>query len=211
MLLSSRFYCVPLLSLAALFLSGCGGSSSSSLATAAPIIPTAPVTPTPPVTTLAPVVGHYAVLPLGLLPGFTYSSGTAINSQGQVTGLCEQGTTASSATHAFLYTNGISHDLGLPAGYTAGAGAGIDDAGDVVVNGTNADASGASALDHPFLYTNGTYSSLAAPLGSLARALISSKGENRWHQPNFPCPLFAFSGKRWKRKKPWRSSGLYEL
>ena len=165
--LPRSIYVVLLAGIAAA-LSGCGGSSST------------PAAVTTPVTAAA----HYSVVALGLLPGFTSGSGAAINNSGQVVGLCQGESfnpdgTIEYTSHAFLYAGGALHDLGVPTGYVRSVGAGIDDAGDVLVNGENDDnGSGSpSPIDHPFLYHNGTFSSLALPAADvLAHGLISSNG-----------------------------------
>jgi len=84
-----------------------------------------------------------------LFPSGTRANG--INSSGVVVG---QGMITSSSFHAFLYSGGKMVDLG--GGYQASASA-INDAGQVVGNGTTAGA---------FLYSNGKMVSLGVPPGA---------------------------------------------
>jgi len=71
--------------------------------------------------------------------GGTATITAAINDSGEVVGLVEP---ANSSVHAFLYSQGITHDLGLLDGDTESAANGINDLGHVV---------GVSAL-YPFLF-----------------------------------------------------------
>jgi probable HAF family extracellular repeat protein len=91
-----------------------------------------------------------------LFPSGTQAWG--INSSGMVVG---QGWVNSSSFHAFLYTGGNMIDLG--GGYQAAAAA-INDAGQIVGNGTTAGA---------FRYFNGKMTSLGFPAGASASSAFA--------------------------------------
>jgi probable HAF family extracellular repeat protein len=97
-----------------------------------------------------------------LFPSGTRAHG--INSSGQVVG---EGWLTSSSFHAFLYSGGKMVDLG--GGYQASAAA-INDAGQIVGNGTTAGA---------FLYSNGKMVSLGVPAGATSSGAnaINSTGQ----------------------------------
>ena len=78
-----------------------------------------------------------AIADLGTLGG-TSSRGYGINASGQVTG---ESLTSSGVNQAFLYSNGNMLDLNCAIGsaatqYTLIAGQGINDSGQIVVNGS---------------------------------------------------------------------------
>ena len=74
---------------------------------------------------------------------------TSINNQDQVVG---RASTPTGDNHPFLYSGGVSYDLGtLPGGHTAGA-TGINDRGTVIGYSEYDSAGGQS---HPFVYQNG--------------------------------------------------------
>src|SRR5438552_2395146 len=82
---------------------------------------------------------------LGILPGSTSSTATAINNSGQVVG--------NSGNHAFFWDKGVMTDLGTLPGYTGSVVArAINDSGQVV---------GASG-NHAFLWENGAMRDLGA-------------------------------------------------
>ena len=169
MFLFPRSVCsIALVGAAALTLSGCGGGSPT------------PAAPAPP----GAIAAHYTIIPLGILPGFNNSSGAAVNSQGQVAGLCYQAglnvdSTAFQNFRAFLYAGGGMHDLGVPTGYTSSTGDGIDDAGDVVLNTQGSmTVSGVSVLSrHPFLSHGGALTSIVTPDATQSGAVISGNGQ----------------------------------
>jgi probable HAF family extracellular repeat protein len=89
------------------------------------------------------------------------SRANGINSSGVVVG---QGLVTSSSFHAFQYSSGQMVDLG--GGYQASASA-INDAGQVVGNGTTAGA---------FLYSNGKMVSLGVPSGATSSGANAING-----------------------------------
>ena len=108
----------------------------------------------------------YTVTDLGTLPGGN-SFGYGINNAGQVTG----NSTTSSATHAFLYSNGSMSDLGTLGG-TNSTGYGINDSGQVT--GFSTISAGAS---HAFLYSNGSMSDLGTLGGNSFGYGINNAGQ----------------------------------
>jgi probable HAF family extracellular repeat protein len=96
--------------------------------------------------------------------------GVGINDSGQIAGTAGSFNSA----QAFLYSEGVFHNLGtLPGDYSSAAD-GISNAGQVVGNSDGASGS------HPFLYSNGTMQALGslAGGGGLAYAEgISNNGE----------------------------------
>ena len=97
------------------------------------------------------------------------SDGTGINDAGQV---CGYGWPTTVSTHAFLYSNGVTTDLGTLGGAESVAEA-IGASGQVV--GQSANAAG---VTHGFLYQNGKMTDLGVPAGdSMSSAIaISSNG-----------------------------------
>ncbi len=85
--------------------------------------------------------------PLGGSPGGT--TGNAINSSGQVTG--SSSTASNGPAHAFLYSAGVTSDLGTLGGLAA-TGLGINDSGEVVGQIENV---GAQTSPYGFVYLNG--------------------------------------------------------
>ena len=98
----------------------------------------------------------YSITDLGTLPGGSYSSAYAINSNGQVVGSSD---TAAGALHAFLYSDGAMVDLGSVIATNSIAN-GINDAGQVV--GTCFDSGFAWDEGFSFLYSGGSISYLGA-------------------------------------------------
>jgi probable HAF family extracellular repeat protein len=92
------------------------------------------------------LLSGFSITDLGTLGG-NDSRAAALNQQGDVVG---QSTTASGATHAFLYTDGEMIDLGTLGGRNSYAFA-LNDKGDVV--GKSETGTGTT---HAFLYTGGT-------------------------------------------------------
>ena len=70
---------------------------------------------------------------LGTLPGFTESSGTALNKQGEVIGIAirDNAPRSRQTRHPFLYRAGQMKDLGSPAGNGRNFAAGINNAGQI--------------------------------------------------------------------------------
>jgi probable HAF family extracellular repeat protein len=103
---------------------------------------------------------------LGLLPGFAVGTAQAINSAGEVVGTMN--TRGFPTTqHAFVYRAGVLSDLntliyGNP-GFTLSDARGIDDAGEIIVNGT------VNFVDHAYLLKPHTATAIpAAPAGLTA-------------------------------------------
>jgi probable HAF family extracellular repeat protein len=101
---------------------------------------------------MSPVAaGRYTVEEIPSLGGW-YIEPRAINNHGQVTGFSDVDTSGQS--HAFLYSDGRSIDLGTLGGGESFANA-INDAGEVVGS-----AETASGFEHAFAYRNGTMQDL---------------------------------------------------
>ncbi len=102
---------------------------------------------------------------LGTLPGGSFSQATGINNNGQVAGF---GDTADDV-QAFLYSDGVMHDLGG----TDSQALAINDRGQVV-----GDSEFGSGPPHSFLYSDGTIQDLGTlPGGSYSYALaINNNG-----------------------------------
>jgi len=100
----------------------------------------------------------YAITDLGLLPGFVWTYGTAINASGQVAGTAH---TPPGYNSAVLFSDGTVTDLGLPA---PSFGFGINDSGQVV----------GSAHGHAFLYSDGE----TIDLGTLGGRFNIARGIN---------------------------------
>jgi probable HAF family extracellular repeat protein len=99
-----------------------------------------------------------------------FGSGQAINNAGHVVGAVD--TTPTGPQHAFLYSGGVTHDLGVPAGYTDSRALGVNDRDQVV--GVASDNSGGNG-DHGFLYSKGVMTVVTPTTG---RALaINDKGQ----------------------------------
>jgi probable HAF family extracellular repeat protein len=100
---------------------------------------------------------RYTITDLGILPGNTPPSGDtsvgyAVNLFGQVTGYAlVPGPCLYECMHAFLYSNGVMHDLGTLPGGRFSVGNGINN--QVEVTGFSEVAGGNS---HAFLYSEGT-------------------------------------------------------
>ena len=128
------------------------------------------------VAALQPAFGQgFTIKDLGTLPGGTTSFAFAINNRGQVVG---EATTASGATHAFLFDDGVMVDLGTLPGGTFSTAAAINDRGQVV--GTSSTANTANlSRDHAFLFENGVMVDLGTlPGGDVSEALgINNHGE----------------------------------
>ena len=149
-------------------LSGCGGGSHTS---------PAPDVPAP----AAGAAAHYSVTALGILPGYSYSAGAALNSRGQVVGTCNRSAVNANDLpitqyRAFLYTGGKMQDLGVPDGYVSSTGDGIDEAGDIIVN-TEAPNSGGLPHRQPFLDRNGVLTLIPTAGSTLSGAGISPSGQ----------------------------------
>src|SRR5262249_5254442 len=85
-----------------------------------------------------------------------HSYAEALNASGQVVGESDNQPGDSSTQHAFLYSNGVMHDLGTLGGPTSFAFV-INASGEVVGRSDvpGADGSGPTGT-HAFLYQNGT-------------------------------------------------------
>ena len=96
---------------------------------------------------------------LGALPGGgSYGQGLAVNASGQVAGVSGFGSYGppNYPTHAFLFANGVMHDLGTLGGIYS-SGDSINDAGVVVGQASTAidpDTMG-HTVPHAFIYLNG--------------------------------------------------------
>ena len=111
---------------------------------------------------------EYTITDLGTLGGKT-SRATAINNRGEVIGKAE---TASGVSHAFLWSNGVMHDLGSPGGESEANG--INDHGQVVGGFS---LRGLLSPSRAFLYQKGRMTVLGPPgRGASARA-INNSGE----------------------------------
>ncbi len=102
---------------------------------------------------LQPAVGQSCrITDLGTLPGGAFSTAYGINSHGDVVG---EATTASGASHAFLFDDGVMTDLGtlpLAAPFEPFSQArAINDRGQVVGNSNT----GSGARSHAFLFDDG--------------------------------------------------------
>src|SRR5437763_268366 len=111
----------------------------------------------------------YSVTDLGALAGNCCSIGSGLNNAGQVVG---SGNTATSISHAFLYSNGQMTDLGTLGGLFS-YGRAINNAGQVTgSSNTPGGTLPGSFSTHAFLYRNsqmidlGTLPGYAASFGS---------------------------------------------
>src|SRR5919108_2188477 len=77
------------------------------------------------------VAPSYTIIDLGALAGNT-SRAEDINERGQVVG---SSTTASGETHAFLWQDGVMHDLGTPEGINTADARAVNDRGQIVGSG----------------------------------------------------------------------------
>jgi probable HAF family extracellular repeat protein len=124
-------------------------------------------------------VPSYTVTDIGLLPGFTQMTGSAINIDGDIVGAAYTGLDMNGnglGGHGFLYHRGKLTDLG------PGAASAINARG--VVLGYTLDSSGNST---PFSYQNGTFTQLPAnayALNDLGQILIQVTGAVEIRQPN---------------------------
>ena len=101
----------------------------------------------------------YNIVDLGTLgssAGAT-SFGISVNNFGQVVGQSTIGTTTPGAPHAFMWSDGAIHDLGVLPGGGQSSGRGINDLGQVTGYST---VSGGS--QRAFLYANGVMTNLGA-------------------------------------------------
>lgn len=98
---------------------------------------------------------------LGTLGGTT-STARAINAQGQIVG--DASTTQFRYNHAFLYSRGTLHDLGVMKDGEASVALDINDHGQVV--GIVSGSTGSTSWDRGFLYQNGSMRSLTSLLAS---------------------------------------------
>lgn len=121
--------------------------------------------------TLWDAAGNAAVLP-GL--GGSDSYATAINSNGMVAGMA---TTASGAGHPFVYSEGITSDLGLPGDAVWGAAYGVNSSGQVA--GYTMNAYGRSS-GFVWSYTGYTAIGTLGGAGSYAMA-INDQGDVAGH------------------------------
>lgn len=112
---------------------------------------------------------HYSLTDLGTLGGH-FSTGSAVNSNGEVTG---HALTTTNQAHAFLYLSGAMQDLGTLGGTWSG-GAGINSSGQVA---GDSDTAGNNA-DHAFLYSNGAMQDLGTLGGTSSIGTgINSSGQ----------------------------------
>jgi len=122
------------------------------------------------------VTSNGTVTSLGNLPGGRWNEATAMNNQGQVVGYvafgANSGSLAPTTTHAYLYSNGSMKDLGTLGGSNSQA-SGINDAGQIVGNSTNAQG----ALQ-AFLYQKGSMQDLGTLGGVNSQAMaINNAGQ----------------------------------
>ena len=115
----------------------------------------------------------FNIIDLGTLGGQA-SAVTAMNGSGQVVGYSY---TATGATHAFIYSNGVMTDLGTLPGGTYIIPSAINDSGQVV--GYSMTAAGVA---HAFLYSNGVMADLGTFGGrdSFATAINNSGQVTGW-------------------------------
>jgi probable HAF family extracellular repeat protein len=124
-------------------------------------------------------VPSYTVTDIGLLPGFTQMTGSAINIDGDVVGTAYTGFDVNgnlTGGHGFLYHGLKVIDLG------PGAATAINGLGEVL--GYSLDSSGKST---PFLYQNGVFTTLPAnsyALNDLGQILIQVTGAVEIREPN---------------------------
>jgi len=104
----------------------------------------------------------YTVQDLGTFSGGTYSSGYALNNNGQVVGDADVPNASSfgSGSHAFLYSDGSLQDLGTLPGDNYSGASGINNNGQIV--GTSSNSSGSN---HAFLFSDGSLQSLGTLAG----------------------------------------------
>src|SRR5258707_632184 len=98
----------------------------------------------------------YTVTDLG------FANGVAINDSGQVTGTAVLG----GGSYAFLYSNGVTTNLGTLGGVFVDSTAhGINAAGQVTGDSYSAYSPGTLEADHAFLYSNGVMADLGTLTG----------------------------------------------
>jgi len=108
---------------------------------------------------------------LGTLGG-RHSLATAINNRGQIVGSSDLAPAAGGGMHAFLYSGGVMHDLGLLPGSDSSFATGINDQGQVVGYAT------IFGSNHAFIDTNGVMTDLGALDGSEGGAAgINNQGQ----------------------------------
>ena len=90
-------------------------------------------------------------------------TGDAINAVGQVTGSL---LVAGNHNHAFLYSNGVTTDLGALTNLTESVGISINSSGQIAGRSYVVTSNGAIRQEHAFLYSNGTMIDLT-PLGGM--------------------------------------------
>lgn len=105
----------------------------------------------------APVfAAGYSITGLGTLGGST-SYAYGINSSGQIVG--ESDIAGNTASHAFIYANGVMTDLGTPIGATGSYAVGINNNGQISGNSYSS-SGGVYTNNRAFLYSNGQMTSL---------------------------------------------------
>ena len=119
---------------------------------------------------------------LGTLPGYTFSSGSAINALGQVVGdvsTIDPTTGLALSAHAFLDTAGVMQDLGALPGFPYSYAAGINVNGQIVGEAQSTNNPNSLSTGRALLYSNGAFTDLNSLINPTSGwVLYSANGIN---------------------------------